>query len=277
MKAVPVSFELFPPPTREGRDKLQQTIRSLGIFKPDFFSVTFGAGGSTRDHTREIVLEIQQQSTFNAAPHLSCIGSTREDALELLQCYKGAGIKRIFALRGDRPSGMVDIGEFHHANELVAFIREQTGEYFHIEVAAYPERHPESKSTAKDLDNFKRKVNAGANSAVTQYFYNANAYLDFVDRCGSAGIDIPIFPGIMPITNYERLARFSSICGAELPRWLHNRLQDFGDDVDSIRAFGADFISRLCEFLLAQGAPGIHFYTLNQAQASTEILKKIGF
>ncbi len=277
MKATPVSFEFFPPKTEKGRDKLRQTIRSLGIFNPDFFSVTFGASGSTRDRTLETVLEIQQQSTFDAAPHLSCISSTRVDTLELLQLYQDAGIKRIFALRGDQPSGMVGTGEFHHASELVAFIREQTGEHFHIEVAAYPEMHPESKSTAKDLDNFKRKVSTGANSAITQYFYNADAYLDFVDRCDSAGIEIPIFPGIMPITNYERLARFSAICGAELPRWLHNRLQDFGDNIDSIRAFGVDFISRLCESLLEQGAPGIHFYTLNQAQASTEILKKIGF
>ncbi len=274
---MPVSFEFYPPKTEKGRERLHQTIRSLGVFNPDFFSVTFGAGGSTRDRTREAVLAIQQQSTFDAAPHLSCIGSTREEALELLQCYKSSGIKRIVALRGDRPSGMMYLGEFHHASELVAFIREQTGDHFHIEVAAYPEMHPESKNAAEDLDNFKRKVNAGADSAITQYFYNADAYLDFVDRCGSVGIDIPIFPGIMPITNYERLARFSSICGAELPRWLHNRLQDFGDDIDSIKAFGVDFISQLCEFLLAQEAPGIHFYTLNQASASTEILKKIGF
>ncbi len=275
METVSISFELFPPKTEKGRENLRQTVRSLGVFNPDFFSVTFGAGGSTRDHTRETVLEIQQQSTFNATPHLSCIGSTHENALELLRCYKDAGIHQIVILRGDRPSGILDIGEFHHANELVSFIREQTGDHFHIQVAAYPEMHPESKSSAKDLDNFKRKVNAGANSAITQYFYNMHAYLDFVDRCHSTGIDIPIFPGIMPITNYERLAQFSSICGAEIPRWLHNRLQDFGDDTDSIRAFGIDFVSQLCEDLLRQGAPGIHFYTLNQAQASTEIMKRI--
>ena len=252
------SFEFFPPKTPEGVEKLRATRRQLAQLKPRFFSVTFGAGGSTRERTLETVLEIQAEQ-HEAAPHLSCIGSTRENIRAILSEYQAHGISHIVALRGDLPSGTAGTGEFGHANELVEFIRSETGNRFHIEVAAYPEVHPQAKSARADLENFKRKVDAGADAAITQYFFNLDAYLNFVDECQSIGIDIPIVPGIMPINNYAQLARFSDMCGAEIPRWLRLKLQAYGDDVASIRAFGLDFVTGLCDELLEAGAPGLHF------------------
>ncbi len=269
------SFEFFPPKTPEGVEKLRATRRQLAQLKPAFFSVTFGAGGSTRDRTLETVLEIQAEG-HNAAPHLSCIGSTRENIREILATYKAHGIRHIVALRGDLPSGMAEPGDFRYANELVAFIREETGDWFHIEVAAYPEFHPQAKSAQDDLLAFKRKAEAGANAAITQYFYNADAYFRFVDDCHALGVRIPIVPGIMPITNYAQLARFSDACGAEIPRWIRKRLEGMGDDLDAIRAFGLDVVTDLCDRLLQGGAPGLHFYTLNQAGATSTIWQRLG-
>lgn len=269
------SFEFFPPKTPEGVEKLRATRRQLAQLRPAFFSVTFGAGGSTRDRTLETVLEIQAEG-YNAAPHLSCIGSTRESIREVLATYKAHGIRHIVALRGDLPSGMADPGEFHYANELVEFIRRETGDWFHIEVAAYPEFHPQAKSARDDLLNFKRKVEAGANAAITQYFYNADAYFRFVEDCEALGVTIPIVPGIMPITNYAQLARFSDACGAEIPRWIRKRLEGMADDLDQIRAFGLDVVTDLCDRLLQGGAPGLHFYTLNQAGPTSTIWQRLG-
>ena len=270
-----LSFEFFPPKTSEGMDKLRATRQQLAQLNPEFFSVTFGAGGSTRDRTLETVIEIQQEG-HKAAPHLSCIGSTRENIRAILNEYKSHGIRHIVALRGDLPSGTQDVGEFRYANELVAFIREETGDYFHIEVAAYPEFHPQAQSAQNDLANFKRKVDAGANAAITQYFYNADAYFNFRDECDAMGIDIPIVPGIMPISNFSQLARFSDACGAEIPRWLRLKMQGYGDDVASIRACGLDVVTAMCDRLLQGGAPGLHFYTLNQAGLITTIWQRLG-
>ena len=269
------SFEFFPPKTSEGAEKLRVVRDELGKLKPEYFSVTFGAGGSTQQGTYDAVVEIQAAG-YNAAPHLSCIGSTRENVRELLNDYKDNGIKRIVALRGDMPSGMQSAGEFRYANELVAFIRSETGDHFHIEVAAYPEIHPQAQSAEKDIENFKRKVVAGANSALTQYFYNPDAYFRFVDDCEHLGIDLPVIPGIMPITNYKQLARFSDMCGAEIPRWIRKRLEGFGDDVASIRAFGEDVVTNLCHQLLEAGAPGLHFYTMNQTGPTLNLWKNLG-
>ncbi|MCL6556446.1 MAG: methylenetetrahydrofolate reductase [NAD(P)H] [Burkholderiales bacterium] len=269
------SFEFFPPKTPEGVEKLRATRRQLARLQPAFFSVTYGAGGSTRDRTLETVLEIQAEG-FNAAPHLSCIGASRESIREVLATYKAQGIRRIVALRGDLPSGMADPGEFHYANELVAFIRQETGDWFHIEVAAYPEFHPQARSAREDLLNFRRKVEAGANGAITQYFYNADAYFRFVDDVRALGVEIPIVPGIMPITNYAQLARFSDACGAEIPRWLRKRLEGMADDLDGLRAFGLDVVTDLCARLLEGGAPGLHFYTLNQAGPTATIWQRLG-
>jgi methylenetetrahydrofolate reductase (NADPH) len=270
-----ISFEFFPPQTSEGAEKLAVARKQLALLKPEFFSVTFGAGGSTRDRTLETIREICAEGHI-AAPHISCIGSTRENIAALLQTYKEMGVRRIVALRGDLPSGMAAAGEFQYANELVAFIREQTGAHFHIEVAAYPEVHPQAPSPRDDLANFKRKMDAGANSAITQYFYNADAYFRFVEECQRIGITAPIVPGIMPIYNYAQLARFSSVCGAEIPRWLRERLQEFGDDLPSLRAFGMDVVTELCDRLLQCGAPGLHFYTLNHAGAISTIYQRLG-
>ena len=270
------SMEFFPPKTAEGAAKLRETRRQLAQLKPRFFSVTFGAGGSTRERTLETVLEIQSEG-LGAAPHLSCIGSTEENIREILQTYKAHGIRHIVALRGDLPSGVADPGEFRYANELVAFIRSQTGEHFHIEVAAYPEFHPQANSAREDMLNFKRKINAGANSAITQYFYNADAYFRFVDETRKLGVTTPIVPGIMPIVRFSQLARFSDTCGAEIPRWMRKTMEGYGDDAESIQNFGLDVVTRLCEKLIAGGAPGLHFYTLNQATASMEILKRLGY
>jgi methylenetetrahydrofolate reductase (NADPH) len=270
------SFEFFPPKTADGLAKLGQTSRSLANLQPRFFSVTFGAGGSTRDRTYEVVVDIQEKSGIETAPHISCISSTRENIREMLQTYQENGINHLVALRGDMPSGMVEAGEFRHANELVEFIRAETGDHFHIEVAAYPEYHPQAISPDRDLANFKRKVEAGANSAITQYFYNADAYFRFVGRCEQAGIDLPIVPGIMPITNYHQLARFSDACGAEIPRWIRKRLESFGEDLDAIRDFGEDVVTTMCARLLEHGAPGLHFYTLNRAEPALAIWKNLG-
>jgi len=277
MHTSPVySFEFFPPKTPEGITKLAATSKMLAALQPRFFSVTFGAGGSTRGHTFETVTDLQKNTGIEAAPHLSCISSTRENIREALAAYKEAGISHMVALRGDMPSGMVEAGEFRYANELVAFIREETGDHFHIEVAAYPEYHPQASSPDRDLANFKRKVGAGANSAITQYFYNPDAYFRFVERCNRTGIDIPVVPGIMPVTNYHQLARFSDACGAEIPRWIRKRLEAYGEDTTSIRAFGEEVVTNMCAQLLRGGAPGLHFYTLNRAEPALAIWNNLG-
>ncbi|MEW5892655.1 MAG: methylenetetrahydrofolate reductase [NAD(P)H] [Pseudomonadota bacterium] len=269
------SIEFFPPKTDEGVIKLRETRKQLAQLKPKFFSVTFGAGGSTRDRTLETVLEIQGEG-LSAAPHLSCIGSTRANIREILEVYKAHGIRHIVALRGDLPSGVADPGEFRYANELVQFIRQETGDWFEIEVAAYPEMHPQARNYADDLANFKRKVEAGANAAITQYFFNADAYFNFVDDCAALGVTLPIVPGIMPISNYAQLARFSAMCGAEIPRWLGKKLESYYDDTASIKAFGLDFVTDMCDRLLTGGAPGLHFYTLNQAALTSAIWQRLG-
>jgi methylenetetrahydrofolate reductase (NADPH) len=269
------SFEFFPPRTPEGVEKLRAARRQLVQLRPAFCSVTFGAGGSTREGTLATVLEIRGEGV-EGAPHLSCIGGTAPGIRDVLARYREHGIRHLVALRGDLPSGTVDAGEFRYASELVAFIRQQTGDWFHIDVAAYPEVHPQARSAPEDLDAFKRKVDAGADSAITQYFYNADAYSHFVDAAAARGIAIPIVPGIMPIGSFTKLARFSDACGAEIPRWIRRRLEGFGDDTASIRAFGLDVVTDLCETLLARGAPGLHFYTLNQASLTTTIWQRLG-
>lgn len=271
------SFELFPPKTDQGIAKLRDTVAILNARRPAFFSVTYGAGGSTQRNTFATVDWIRAQG-ISAAPHLSCIGSTRDEIADMLERYASQGIDRIVALRGDLPSGSGagEIGELGHANELVALIRERFGDRFLIEVAAYPEMHPQAKNFSADLANFRRKIDAGANSAITQYFYNADAYTRFVDACDAIGISVPIVPGVMPITNYSKLQRFSDACGAEIPRWLRKRLEDFGDDTDSIRSFGVEVVTRLCDQLLDQGAPGLHFYTMNQAEPTLKIWDNLG-
>lgn len=268
------SIEFFPPKTPEGAEKLRATRAKLAELRPKYFSVTFGAGGSTQKGTLETVLEIRHEG-HEAAPHLSCIGSSRDSLRAILNEYKSNGIRRLVALRGDLPSGYGASGEFRYANELVEFIRGETGDWFHIEVAAYPEMHPQAKSPQDDVQSFVRKVRAGANAAITQYFYNADAYFRFVDEARKAGVDVPIVAGIMPITNYSQLMRFSEMCGAEIPRWIRLKLASFGDDSEAIRAFGLDVVTGLCERLLAGGAPGFHFYTLNQAAATTALWKRL--
>lgn len=270
-----ISFEFFPPKTEEGRVKLLEVSKTLGQLDPAYFSVTFGAGGSTQQGTIDTVLEIKQQG-FSAAPHLSCVGSTKENIRAILANYKSHNIDRIVALRGDIPSGTLDVGAFRYANELVSFIREETGDHFHIEVAAYPEIHPQAASAQADLANFKRKVEAGADSAITQYFFNFEAYIRFVEDCDKMGLIVPIVPGIMPITNYSQLARFSDMCGAEIPRWIRKRLEGFADDRESIKAFGTDVVSELCQSLLDYGCPGLHFYSMNQAESSLAICRNLG-
>ncbi len=270
-RSVGISFEFFPPRTPEGVARLATTRRKLAELRPEFFSVTFGAGGSTRDLTLETVLELRDDTQVDSAPHLSCIGFGLNDIRTVLAHYRDAGITRLVALRGDMPSGTSGFGELRHANELVEFIREETGRHFHIEVAAYPEIHPQASGASADLDNFQRKVAAGADGAITQYFYNADAYFRFVEEAHKRGVQIPIVPGIMPITNFSNLRRFSEMCGAELPRWMVKSLQDFGDDHSAIAVFGVEVVTRLCERLLAGGAPGLHFYTMNQHEAVTAI------
>ena len=270
-----ISIEFFPPQTPEGIEKLRVVRQKLATLKPQFFSVTYGAGGSTRERTFAVVKEIVAEG-YEAAPHLSCIGSTRESIREILNEYKDAGIRRIVALRGDLPSGTAEAGEFRYANELVEFIRAETGKHFHIEVAAYPEWHPQARFPRDDLANFVRKAKAGADSAITQYFYNADAYFHFVDEIRRQGIDIPVIPGIMPIVSFSKLARFSDVCGAELPRWMRRKFEGMGDDTDAIRAFGLDIVTSLCEKLLAGGAPGLHFYSMNQSALTLEVCKRLG-
>ncbi len=269
------SFELFPPKTADGAAKLRETVAQLGQLKPEFFSVTFGAGGSTQSGTLSTVLDIRAAG-YNAAPHLSCIGSTVESIREIVHAYRDAGIRHMVALRGDLPSGMAMAGEFRHASDLVAFVRAETGDHFHIEVAAYPEYHPQARNAMDDLANFKRKVDAGANSAITQYFYNADAYFHFVEQVRELGVSIPIVPGVMPIGSFSQLARFSDACGAEIPRWIRRKMESFGDDTASIKAFGLDVVTSLCEELLEGGAPGLHFYTMNGSVATSTIWKRLG-
>lgn len=268
------SFEFFPPRTEKGEEKLRGVQQQLASLGPDFFSVTYGAGGSTREGTRKVVLEINERGS-NVAPHLSFGGSSNQEMIDLLNEYKDAGIKRLVALRGDVPSGTGIARDYYYANELVEFVRKHTGDHFHIEVACYPEIHPQSQDYDSDIHYFKKKVDAGADTAITQYFYNVESYFYFVEQCRKAGIDVPIYVGVMPITNYEKLARFSENCGAEIPRWMRKRLESFGDDAESVREFGIDVVTDLCEKLLDGGAPGLHFYTLNQAEASTRIWKNL--
>jgi methylenetetrahydrofolate reductase (NADH) len=270
------SFEFYPPKTPEAIGKLQTTQTELAKLNPDFFSVTFGAGGSTRDMTFETVMDIREKTGIEAAPHISCIGSQSDEIKAILDKYIENDIKRIVALRGDLPSGSVGYGQFRYANELVEFIRKETGDHFHIEVAAYPEFHPQAANPRSDIENFKKKIDAGANGAITQYFYNPFAYYRFIDNCEKLGLDVPIVAGIMPIVSCTQLVRFSEGCGAEIPRWILKRLQEFGDDRVSIREFGIDVTTELCEQLLTNGAPGMHFYTMNQSIASVAIWKNLG-
>ena len=276
MNTLPISFEFYPPKTPEGIDKLMEQYAILAACQPEFFSITYGAGGTTRDRTKQLALDINAKG-IPAVPHLSCIGDTHESLQTLLDIYKNSGIHNIVAIRGDLPKDVDDIAnEFHYANELVTFIRQAYGNTFNLIVGAYPEVHPEAQNAQKDLINFKRKVEAGASAAITQYFYNADAYEDFVNRCHQQRITIPIYPGIMPITNYERLARFSQMCGAQIPQWIERRLLDYQDDPLALQAFGLDVVTQLCEKLIALGAPGFHFYTLNQAMPTLRILKNLG-
>jgi methylenetetrahydrofolate reductase (NADPH) len=268
------SFEFFPPKTPVGRDNLRATRAELNALGPDFFSVTYGAGGSTRDNTRDTVLAMRDEG-LSVAPHLSFGSDDQETVRELLQSYRNAGVDRIVALRGDLPSGVGAV-RLIYASELVAFIRRHFGDAFHIEVAAYPEIHPDADSYDEDIGYLKQKLDAGADSALTQYFYNADAYFYFIDRCRQAGIDKPIVPGIMPITNFTNLARFSKNCGADIPRWIVQRLQGYGDDQQSVTAFGTEVVTRLCEQLLAGGAPGLHFYTMNQVEPTRAIWNNLG-
>ena len=274
METANFSIEFFPPKTAEGADKLRVVRDKLALLKPKYFSVTFGAGGSTQQGTLDTVLDIKQAGHV-AAPHLSCVGGTRESIRAILQQFKDKGIDRVVALRGDLPSGYGGAGEFRYANELVEFIRAETGDWFHIEVAAYPEVHPQARSPQDDLQAFARKVKAGANAAITQYFYNADAYFAFMDETRKLGVDVPVVAGIMPITNYTQLMRFSDMCGAEIPRWVRLKLASYGDDSASIKAFGLDVVSDMCERLLKGGAPGLHFYSMNQAAATTALWERI--
>ena len=269
------SFEFFPPKTPEGKAKLRATWQQLAQLAPRFFSVTFGAGGSTQQGTLDTVLEIRAAG-HNAAPHLSCVASSKAEIAATLSRYRENGIRHLVALRGDMPSGLASSGELRYANELVTFIRETTGDWFEIEVACYPEYHPQTRNAADEVRNFKRKIEAGATSAITQYFYNPDAYFRFIDECAAAGIHVPVVPGIMPIGNFSQLARFSDACGAEIPRWMRVKLEGYGDDTAAIRAFGLDVVTALCEKLLEGGAPGLHFYTLNQAGPASTIWQRLG-
>lgn len=270
-----VSFEFFPAKTDQGKANILSASETLATLKPEFFSVTFGAGGSDQQTTFDTVLGVQQASGIPTASHLTCVGSSRERIGTILDNYKANNINRLVALRGDLPMGMEDPGEFHYANELVQFIREHSGDYFHIEVAAYPEKHPQSIDHKQDLDNFVKKVNAGADSAITQYFYNPDGYSYFVDECAKAGVDIPIIPGIMPIGNFESLSRFSDACGAEIPRWLRIRLETYENDPESLRAFADDYITQMCTTLIERGAPGLHFYSMNKVEPNMQICKTV--
>ena len=270
-----LSCEFFPPRTEAGVEKLLLTQQALDeTFQPEYYSVTFGAGGTTRDSTLEVV-KLLADKNINVAPHISCIGSSKQQIEDLLEHYKSLGVSRLVTLRGDIPESGESTRELSHANELVSFIRESSGDHFTIEVAAYPEYHPESATPQSDFEHFKNKVAAGADGAITQYFYNIDAYLRFIDNCQKANISIPVTPGIMPITNFASLTRFSDVCGAEIPRWIRKQLEAYADDKQSLQAFGLDVVSRLCEQLLEQGAPGLHFYTLNQASSTNAIWKNL--
>jgi methylenetetrahydrofolate reductase (NADPH) len=269
------SFEFYPPKTPEGVAKLQETVRQLGQLKPDFFSCTYGAGGSTREGTLATVLRIREAG-HAGAPHLSCVASSKAELREVIEQYRSKGIRHIVALRGDLPSGLASAGELRYASELVAFIREITGDWFHIEVAAYPEYHPQARKPHQDLQAFKAKIDAGANAAITQYFYNPDAYFHFVDQARALGIHVPIVPGVMPINNFSQLARFSDACGAEIPRWMRLKLEGYGDDTASVKAFGLDVVTDLCDKLLSNGAPGLHVYTMNLAGPASTIWQRLG-
>jgi len=271
-----ISFEFFPPKTDEQRAQLDRAAQLLKAYRPEYASVTFGAGGSTLSYTGDTVARLHQQHGFSVAPHLSCVGGTRAELGELLDSYRAAGYRRIVALRGDLPSGMATPGDFRYAAELVRFIREHSGDHFHIEVAAYPETHPQADDALRDLQHFKAKIDAGADGAITQYFFNADAYFRFVDDARALGVNVPIVPGIMPIANYSQLKRFSDMCGAEIPRWIAKRMQAHGDDAESVRALGAEVVAQLCRRLLDGGAPGLHFYTLNRARATQAVLQQLG-
>lgn len=273
---IPVSLEFFPPKTDEQRETLEKSLPALKALNPEYVSVTFGAGGSTLSYTPDTVCHLREAHGLDAAPHLSCMGGTRQEIRSLLSLYRDKGCRRIVALRGDLPSGMAGYGEFRYASDLVAFIREETGDYFHIEVAGYPETHPQAEDAQADLAHFKRKVDAGANGVITQYFYNADAYFRFVADARRLGVSVPIVPGIMPITNYSQLRRFSELCGAEIPRWVARRLQSFGDDAEAIREFGSEVVADLCRRLIDGGAPSLHFYTLNRAKATLAIAERLG-
>ena len=270
-----ISFEFFPPRTAEQKLILESTWQKLALLNPEYLSVTFGAGGSTLEATREAAEILAAQTRVPVAPHISCMAQSEDMLRDILTAYREGGISRLVVLRGDRPEGIAGPGPFQYANELVSYIRREFGDDFHIEVACYPEFHPESESPDTEMYYFKQKVEAGANGAVTQYFYNADSYFSFVDECRSSGIEIPITPGVMPITNYRQLSHFSDICGAEIPQWIRRRLQGYGDDGASIRAFGLDVVTRLCERLLAGGAPGLHIYTLNRANASMLLWQRL--
>jgi methylenetetrahydrofolate reductase (NADPH) len=269
------SFEFFPPRTQKGQQTLAQVRQALSVVNPEYFSVTFGAGGTTQDATLETVLNLQKEDDIATAPHLSCIGSEKNNSIKLLDKYQAAGVSRIVALRGDIPSGVRDIGDFHYANELVEFIKTHYNDHFHIEVAAYPEVHPQAKNIRTDLQHFYNKVKAGADGAITQYFYNAEAYFRFVDEVEKLGIDIPITPGIMPITNYTQLVGFSKLCGAEIPKWILERLKLYENDLDSLREFGTEVVANLCQTLKEQGVDSFHFYSMNRAEPSLALAKGI--
>ena len=271
---VPVSFEFFPPHTPGGADKLQTVVKELGQASPEYYSVTYGAGGSTRDRTLQTVREIAAQG-YEAAPHLSCIGSTRDSIEEILATYRAQGINRLVALRGDLPSGTGSLGDFRYAADLIAFIRDKHGDEWHIEVAAYPEYHPQQRYARRDLQHFAAKVKAGADGAITQFFFNPDAYFHFVDEARALGVEVPIVAGIMPFHNYGRIAQFAMRDGIDIPRWVALKMEGFMDDAASIRAFGLEVVTRLCERLIAGGAPGIHFYTLNQSTLTLDICRRL--
>ena len=271
-----LSFEFYPPKTDDQRAQLDRTAAKLKAHAPEYVSCTFGAGGSTLSYTSETVRHLNQHHGFDAAPHLSCVGGTREEIRELLKLYRAIGVKRIVALRGDLPSGMGFPGDLRYASELIAFIRAEHGDAFRIEVGAYPETHPQATDAQADLRHFKAKIDAGADAAITQYFYNADAYFRFVDDVRRLGVEIPIIPGVMPISNFSQLRRFSEQCGAEIPRWIGKRMQGYGDDAESVRSFGADVVAALCEQLVAGGAPSLHFYTLNLAKPTGAVLQRLG-
>ncbi|MGX9721097.1 methylenetetrahydrofolate reductase [NAD(P)H] [Stenotrophomonas acidaminiphila] len=273
---IPLSFEFYPPKTDDQRAQLDRTASRLKVHAPEYVSCTFGAGGSTLSYTSETVRHLNQHHGLQAAPHLSCVGGTREEIRELLKLYRAIGVRRIVALRGDLPSGMGFPGDLRYASELIAFIRAEHGDAFRIEVGAYPETHPQASDALADLRHFKAKIDAGADAAITQYFYNPDAYFHFVDATRRLGVDVPIIPGVMPISNFSQLRRFSEQCGAEIPRWIAKRMQAYGDDADSVRAFGADVVAALCERLIAGGAPSLHFYTLNLARPTNAVLQRLG-